>query len=265
MSTVPMAFLRRDLFIWASYRTSVVSFAVGVGVLLGMVYFLGNAVDADSEHLNQYGGDYVAFLLAGFALTDFFNRGLSSLPGTLRECQQTGTLEPLLVTPLGLAAFIAGSSLFKLLLASIRAVLMLLFGVLVLGFWHSPDPVSMLIVLIPGSVAVFALSLLFSAFVVLIKQADPIIAAYGLMAAVLGGLLFPVQALPIWIKPLAWFIPLSHTLTGLRLALHGSPPSDVLPQALALLALSAVLVPISIISFNWALTRAKQDGTLSQY
>jgi ABC-2 type transport system permease protein len=161
--------------------------------------------------------------------------------------------------------FIVGSSLFKFLIAAIRTVVMLLFGIVALGYWQNPDPVSLLLVLIPASVAVFALGLLFSAFVVLIKQADPIISAYSLMAAVLGGVLFPVQALPIWIKPLAWLIPLSHALTGLRLALHGSPPSELWPQIISLAVLSAVLLPASIFSFRWALERAKKDGTLIQY
>lgn len=263
--TVATAFLRKDLIVWSSYRTSVVSFGLGIGVLLGIVFLVGPAVETDSGYLDRYGGDYTAFLLAGLAFTDLFNRGLSSLPATIREYQQNGTLEPLLVTPLGLVDFIVGSSLFKFLIAAIRTVVMLLFGVVALGYWQNPDPVSLLLVLIPASVAVFALGLLFSAFVVLIKQADPIISAYSLMAAVLGGVLFPVQALPIWIKPLAWLIPLSHALTGLRLALQGSPPSELWPQVISLAVLSAVLVPVSIFSFRWALERAKKDGTLIQY
>ncbi len=265
MSTVALAFLRRDLLIWSSYRTSVVSFALGAAVMIGIVYFLGQVVEADSDLLDQYGGDYVAFLLSGFAFVDLFNRGLSSLPGMIREQQQNGTLEPLLVTPTRLAELVVGSSLFGFFLSSGRATVMLLFGVIVLGFWRGADPVSMLIVLIPGAVAIFALSILFTAVVILIKRADPVVAAYSLMAAILGGLLFPVEALPFWIRPLSWFVPLSHSLSGLRLGLEGHPPSTVLPEVLALLALAAVLLPLSIVSFNWALNRAKHDGTLVQY
>ncbi len=265
MSTVTLAFLRRDFLIWSSYRTSVVSFAFGTAVMIGIVYFLGQVVEADSGVLDKYGGDYVAFLLSGFAFADFFNRGLSALPGIIREQQQNGTLEPLLVTPTRLVEFVVGSSLFRLILSSGRALVMLLFGVIFLGFWRGADPVSMLIVLIPGAVAIFALSILFAAVVILIKRAEPIVAAYSLMAAILGGLLFPVEALPLWIRPLSWFVPLSHSLSGLRLGLEGHPPSTVLPEVAALLALSAVLLPLSIVSFNWALSRAKQDGTLVQY
>ena len=263
--TVALAFLRRDLLIWSSYRTSVVSFGLGAAMMIGIVYFLGQVVEADSDLLDQYGGDYVAFLLSGFAFTEFFNRGLSSLPGMIREQQQNGTLEPLLVTPMRLAEFIIGSGLFRLILSVARGMTMLLFGVIFLGFWRGADPVSMLIVLIPAAVAIFALSILFTAVVILIKKAEPVVAAYSLMAAILGGLLFPVEALPFWIRPFSWFVPLSHSLSGLRLGLEGHPPSAVLPEVLALLALAAVLLPLSIVSFNWALSRSKRDGTLVQY
>lgn len=265
MSIAAVAFFRRDLLIWSSYRTSVVSFVFGAGVMIAIVYFLGRVVKADSGELDRYGGDYVAYLLAGFAFTDIFNRGLSSLPGTIREQQQNGTLEPLLVTPLRLPEFVLGSALFGAVVSGARAGVMLLFGIIVLGFWHNANVLSVLIVLIPGAAAVFALSILFAAVVILIKQADPIVAAYSMMAAILGGMLFPVEALPGWMQPLAWLIPLSHALSGMRLGLEGETPSDVLPHAAALVALCAVLLPISILAFNWALSRARQDGTLVQY
>lgn len=265
MTSVSMAFLRKDALVFASYRTSVLSFLFGGAVLLGVVYFIGNAVKADSASLDKYGGDYVSFLLAGFAFSDLFGRGLSSLPSTLREQQQNGTLEPLLVTPLSLMELVIGSCLFTLAQSVVRAATMLGFGVLVLGFWHDANFVSFAIVLLPSIVSMFALGLLFSAFVVLIKQADPVISAYNLMSTVLGGVLFPVQALPVWIGVFAWALPLSHALSGLRLALIGEPPSQVLAPAVALTVLASLLLPAAIVAFNYALTRAKKEGTLVQY
>ncbi len=265
MSSVALAFLRRDFLIWSSYRLAFLSQILGAFVLIGIAYFIGRTVDSDAEQLEKYGGDYAAFLLSGFALTDLFTRGLSSLPRAIRENQQNGTLEPMLATPLRLQELVIGSSLFNLVVSLGRTTLTLIFGALVLGFWTDVNPVSLLIVLIPGALALFALGILFAAIVVLIKQANPIIAAYGAMAAILGGMIFPVEALPAWLKPLSWLVPLSHTLSGIRLAMLGEPPSAVAPQALALVGLAAVLLPVSIVGFNWAMNRAKQDGSLGQY
>jgi ABC-2 type transport system permease protein len=265
VSSVTMAFLRRDALIFASYRTSVLSFVFGGAVLLGVVYFLGHAVEADSEHLERYGGDYVAFLLVGFAFADLFGRGLCSLPASLRDQQQSGTLEPLLVAPVGLRELVIGSSVFHFTQSLVRAGSILAFGAIFLGLWHNANLLSVAIVLLPATVAMFALGLFFAAFVVLIKQADPVISSYNLGATVLGGVLFPVQALPAWIAIFAWLFPLSHALSGLRLALNGEPPSGVLGPAIALTIIAVLLLPTSVFAFRYSIKRAKKEGTLVQY
>ncbi len=265
MNSVALAFLRRDFLLWSSYRLAFISQFMGVFVVIGIAYFMGRTVGNGGEQLEKYGGDYAAFLLSGFALTDLFGRGMGSLPRVIRENQQNGTLEPMLATPLRLLEFVIGSSLFSLSTSVVRTTVTLLFGAFVLGFWTNVNPVSLLIVFIPGAVALFALGLLFTALVVLIKQADPVIGAYGAMAAILGGMVFPVEALPIWLRPLSWLVPLSHALSGMRLAMLGEGPSVVAPQALALVGLAAVMLPVAVVAFSWSITRAKQDGSLAQY
>ena len=141
----------------------------------------------------------------------------------------------------------------------------MLFGVFVLGFWHDANFAALLVVLVPGAVAIFALSILFAAVVVLIKQADPIIGAYSMMAAILGGMVFPVEVLPIWIRPLAWLIPISHAMTGTRLALAGEGIGEIAVHAIVLAAIAVVLLPVSIFAFNWAVQRAKYEGSLVEY
>lgn len=262
---IAFAFLRRDFFIWTSYRLTVLSELFSVGLVLGFVFFIGNAMDGNVDQLDKYGSEYLPFLLSGFAFLDIFGRGLSSLPRLIRDNQQNGTLEPMLAAPLRYIDLIVASSLFQFIRASWRASLLLLFGVVVLGYWRETNLLSLVVVFLPAMVATFSLAILFAGFVVLIKRADPVITAYSAMAALLGGLLFPVEALPFWLRPLAWLVPLSHTLSGLRLALEGASLSAVAPHALALLALSMVLLPISILGFNFAVRRAKTEGSLAWY
>lgn len=263
--SIALAFLRRDFLIWTSYRLSLLSQVLGSFALIGIIYFIGRTVEGNVRLLEKYGGDYVAFLLSGLAFTSIFTEGLNSLPRVIRENQQTGTLETMLLTPVRLIDFIVASSLFGVLLSLVRSSVIFLFGVLVLGFWRDASLISILAVFIPAVLAMFSIGVLSAAFVVLVKQADAVIAAYGAMAAILGGMLFPVEALPNWLRPLSALVPLSHALSGLRLALQGEPPSAIAPQALALLFLAAALLPISIATFNWAINRAKKEGSLAQY
>ena len=215
--------------------------------------------------LERYGGSYAAFLLSGLILTDLLTRGLGTLPGVIRQGQQAGTLEPMLAAPLRLFDLVVASSLFGLFQSLARVALLTVFGVFVLGFWHDANFAALLVVLVPGAVAIFALSILFAAVVVLIKQADPIIGAYSMMAAILGGMVFPVEVLPIWIRPLAWLIPISHAMTGTRLALAGEGIGEIAVHAIVLAAIAVVLLPVSIFAFNWAVQRAKYEGSLVEY
>jgi ABC-2 type transport system permease protein len=264
MSTA-VAFLRRDFLTFSSYRLSAATQVLSVVGIITMVYFVGETVTGQGALLERYGGSYAAFLLSGLALTDLLTRGLGTLPGVIRQGQQAGTLEPMLAAPLRLFDLVVASSLFGLFQSLTRVVLLMLFGIFVLGFWHDANFASLLVVLVPGAVAIFALSVLFAAVVVLIKQADPIIGAYAMMAAILGGMVFPVEVLPIWIRPLAWLIPISHAMTGTRLALAGETIAEVAVHAAVLAAIAVVLLPASIFAFNWAVQRAKYEGSLVEY
>jgi hypothetical protein len=54
-------------------------------------------------------------------------------------------------------------------------------------------------------------------------------------------------------------------LAGLRAALDGATPTDVLGYAVELLVMAAVLFPVGVVAFSWSIRRAKEDGTLGHY
>jgi len=89
--------------------------------------------------------------------------------------------------------------------------------------------------------------------------------AYGAVMGLLGGALFPTQTLPDWVQALAQLLPLTPALAGLRAALDGATPTDVLGYAVELLVMAAVLFPVGVVAFSWSIRRAKEDGTLGHY
>jgi ABC-2 type transport system permease protein len=138
-------------------------------------------------------------------------------------------------------------------------------GVLLLGFWRQANWLSLVCVTLPGIVVFLSIGTLASAFIVLFKQGDPILSSYTWVTAVFGGVFFPISSLPSWLQPVSLFVPLTYALTGLRAALQGASPTEVAPQAFAVLLAGAVLWPISLFCFNWAVRRAKMEGSLVQY
>jgi ABC-2 type transport system permease protein len=89
---------------------------------------------------------------------------------------------------------------------------------------------------------------------------------FGHLSALLGGVYFPMQVLPQWLQGIAFFIPFTHALEGLRQAvLNGKRLTQLISQVSILGAFAIFLSPISLAFFAWAVRQTKRLGTLSQY
>jgi ABC-2 type transport system permease protein len=262
---IALAFVRRDFLIWSSYRLAVVWQLLGVCLLVGLVYFVGVTLGDRTDLLGGGSTSFVAFVLSGIAVTDLVMQGLHSVPQAIRENQKAGTLEPMLLAPLGGLGLLLASSLFSLALALARAAAYFVLGWSVLGFWHQANLATVALVLVPGVVAFLALGTLSAAFVIVVKQGDPIVIAYAALTAMLSGVFFPVTVLPAWLQPFAAYVPLTYVLAGVRAGLDGAAPFDVIGTALLLAGLGAVLLALGLVGCNWALNYAKTEGSLAQY
>ncbi|MCB0178234.1 MAG: ABC transporter permease, partial [Anaerolineae bacterium] len=98
------------------------------------------------------------------------------------------------------------------------------------------------------------------------KRGDPVTTIFSLAGRLLSGEMYPVTVLPIWLQFVAAFLPMKYSLDALRLALLQDYSISQLSFELSMLLLFGfILVPSSVIFFNWAINRAKRDGSLSQY
>jgi ABC-2 type transport system permease protein len=263
--SVAYAFLRRDFLIWSSYRLSAFWQISGVFLTLGLVYFAGTAIGDRSELIDEENGSYVAFILIGLAFMDVLLQGLSSLPRAINDNQRAGTFEPMLLAPITPGSMLVNFFTFKFLFSIFRMVIMIGFGLIVLGFWEHFQPLTVLVVLVPAVLTFMAMGALSAAFLILVKQGDPILLAYSGITAILGGAVFPVEALPDWIRPVTFLIPLTHALSGIRDGFNGHPVGDVLPQIAVLSVMAAVMLPPSLKAFAWSLDRARKEGALAEY
>jgi ABC-2 type transport system permease protein len=263
--SVAAAFLRRDFLIWSSYRLSAFWQIAGVFLTLGLVYFAGTAIGDRSSIIGEENGSYIAFILLGLAFMDMLLQGLSALPRAISDNQRAGTFEPMLLAPITAGSMIINFWTFKFLFSAFRMLIMIGFGIIVLGYWDHANPITVIAVLIPAVLTFMSMGALSAAFMILVKQGDPILIAYSGVTAILGGAVFPIDSLPDWIKPLTFLIPLTHALAGIREGFNGGAVTDVLPQIAVLSVMAVVMMPPSVMAFSWALTRAKQEGSLAEY
>jgi ABC-2 type transport system permease protein len=103
-------------------------------------------------------------------------------------------------------------------------------------------------------------------FILVFKQGDPVRWLYGGAATLLGGVYFPVQMLPDWLRPFSVVFPITHALEAMRRAvLLGTGVGGISVQLLVLAGFAAVSVPAGALAFRWALRRIRLDGTLGSH
>lgn len=262
------AFLLRDLHLDLSYPLNFLW--RGGSILLHLVtfYFLGRLIDsAAAPYLAPYGGQYFPFALVGLALAAFQEVGLTAISQTILYGMYTGTLEAMLVTPTSLSTIVFSSVLYQFFVALVSLLFYLGLSCGFLGVSLSQANLfSAAVLLLLALTAHLPLGIFSASLLLLLKRGDPLTQMLGHLSILLGGVYFPVQVLPAWLQTVSWFIPFTHALEGLRQAvLLGRGLPALVPQVTVLLALTIILLPLSLAAFAWAVHQAKRLGTLSQF
>jgi ABC-2 type transport system permease protein len=258
------AILRRDMLTAIRYRTGFAIAAAGGLVEIAAFYYLARAV---GPGFRPDGMDYYPFLLIGTGFYTFLVMGINSFLAAVQEAQQTGTLEVLMTTATPPAVLVFLSALSSFAGKSVGLLFYIAGGLLIFrvpvqgaNLWGCLL-VFVLSVGIAVAVGIFAASIQLA-----IQKGSAVVWLLGSVVWFLTGALFPVQALPRWLRTLSEVIPLTHSLTGMRAALLQSASFAVVGrEVLILAAFCLILLPLSLLVFSGTLRRARLQGTLSFY
>ncbi len=262
------AFLKKNLLITLSYRFNIFIQAAKVIISLLMFYFIGETFgSALSPYLARYGGGYFAYVLVGYAVSTFVSVGLNAFSDEVRAAQIEGTLEALLSTPTSVYTILVGNSLWSFIQAFVESVIRIGIGAAFFGLHLSMEhALGALLILFLTLLAFLAIGALSASFIMIFKQGDPIRFIFGSSSYFLGGVIFPVEVLPVPLQNLAELLPITHAIKALReLLLARMSLESTGPLLLNLVLFIALLAPVSIMAFRFAVRRAKRDGSLVQY
>ena len=147
--------------------------------------------------------------------------------GLVREKEQ-GTIEQLLVTPISRSALIAGKMIPYGVIATLDFVVVTLLARLVFQL-----PFSASVVLPVGALAsLFILSLLaLGALISTLSQTQlqaNFMAVFIIVPSiVMSGFVFPIEAIPRWLQPVAWTLPMTYFVDAIRgLTLKGNSVAE---------------------------------------
>jgi len=263
-----LAFLKRDLRIAWSYRLQFLAQAGGIFITTLVFFFMGKMITPQqSPQIAMYGGDYFAFSLVGLAFADYLMISVNGFADEVRRGQVQGTFEALLTTPVAPLAVLLYSSLSSFLFTTLRVLFYLALGVYCFDMqWRLASPALFGLVFVLTVASFWGLGLLSAAFVIVFKQSSPINWALGPLAGLLGGVMFPVQLLPDWLKWVADLLPITWALEAFRqVLLNGAGFAQIKTECFALLLFAAIFLLCGITAFRFGLRYAQKDGSLLHY
>ena len=271
MSTVGrtlLAFVTKDFLLEVSYRfaTALALMEVASGLLI--YFFIDRLFGHDVVgHLRPYGVGYFAYVLLGLALFSFMGTGISGVAGQVSREQLMGTHEAILATPLRPGVLALGLSLWGVLYACGEMAGYLLVGAFLIGTpVGNANFLSVVVILVLAVISFNSLGLLAASVIIIFKRGNPVAWMFQGVAGLLGGVYFPVEVLPQWLQSLSALIPVTYAVRGLELAVYqGASLPTLRGEILPLALLSAVLLPMGLLSFAAAIRRAKRDGSLAHY
>jgi ABC-2 type transport system permease protein len=259
-----LALFRRDYLIRTSYPL-VRALDVGIGAIEVLIYyFISQTFEGVTSASLGGAPSYFAFALVGITITAVVAATSSGVGFTLREEQLTGTLEALVAQPVRATEMAFGMCGLPLLMATVRVTLYLLVGGALLGIdFGDTDWLGFGAVLVATGAAMSSVGIVTGAVVLVVKRGTAIssFAIFGM--SLLGGAFFPVSVLPGWLQWLGELVPPYFAFEGLRNALYLG--SDWEGDALVLLALAGIGLPLAVWLFGRGLLYARRSGSLAQY
>lgn len=257
------AIAKRDWLTAIRYRTGFLITTLGAAAELAAFYYLAHAI---GPGFRPEGIDYFPFLLVGTGFYTFLITGINAFLVVIQEAQQTGTLEVLMTTstPAPVLLFLSAISAFA------GSTLQLIFyigaGLLLSDFPFHPNVVGSLVIFVLSLMMAVAFGMFAASLQLAIQKGSALVWLLGSGAWFMTGTLFPVSTLPKPLAQLAEWIPITHALTGMRMALLQGIDFGGLGREIAALALfCAVLLPSSLWVFSRTLRAARRGGTLSFY
>jgi ABC-2 type transport system permease protein len=262
-----LALIAAQWRVMMSYRLQTLISFGGLVFTVVPLFFIAQAVQpVMANAIRDEGGNAFGFLLIGTVALLLVTTALSVIPSALASGIGSGTLEALLTTPTPMPTLVIGMSTFPLIMATLRA------GVLLAGGWLLG--VTMIPATLPlaaGILAIIvvahaAIGLISGAMVLAFRTAGPLSRLVLIASSLLGGVYYPTHVIPSWLRIVADVLPLSYGLRALRrVLLQDASITDVAPDLLILLGETAVLVALGVGVFSLAFRYARRQGTLAQY
>ncbi len=259
------AFVERQTNLWKRYWAwELVWLVYGVVNTLAITFI---AKEAEQAGITTDASNLVLFLLLGTLVWAYLSAVLDDISLVITWERWEGTIEHTLMAPVSRAVHLIGMSIFGVLHAIVRTVL--IFAIAVPFFsvdlgqanWFAAA-----VVIVVGSVSVAGLGILTGVLPLLYPERGTQM-SFMIQAVVLliSGVYYSVDVLPPWLRVFSYISPATYFLDGIRGAIiDGDGVQDLLGTLATLVVFGVILVPGSIAVFAVAEKWARKTGQLKR-
>jgi ABC-2 type transport system permease protein len=166
--------------------------------------------------------------------------------------RQKGTLRRLLITPTHRATYLLGTITGQVAIAVVQMLLLVLFGIVVMGLNWGHAPGALAVMLLASTLAAASLGTALGAVVKTESQASGLSIMLGMTMALLGGCWYPIELFPQFVRTAVKVLPTSWAMQGLLdIVVRGQGVRAVLPEAGVLLGFAALFFAVGVCRFRY--------------
>ena len=210
---------------------------------------------------------FVLYLLIGTTMWSYLSAVFDVVAETIAWERWEGTIEYTLMAPVPRFLHLLGTCCYAITYAVSRALLIFAIIAVLFGIdLHGANVVTVAEVIAVGSISVIGLAMVAAVLPLLFTErgAQMTFVIHSSLLLI-SGVYAPVDVLPVWLRVLSPFSPITYVLRGVRAGLlDGAPPAAVTSDVLVLAVMGVVLVPGGLLVFRMAERYAKRTGRLKR-
>jgi ABC-2 type transport system permease protein len=227
--------------------------------------FVGRVVAASGPgFVERFGIDYTSFVVVGVLVHAVAASGLHVFRAALRREQLQGTLELLVASAVPVPVLMLAAGAGELAITAVGGAAFLAVASAIAGLDVTVSTTMVAAVLLYVAF-MSGVGLASAGFVLVSKEGDPISWLLGAATGLLGGVYFPVELLPGWLRGVAAVLPTTSALALARAGLGAPGPASPARSLLGLGAAAAASITLGFLVLRWGHRRARRTGTLGEY
>lgn len=214
--------------------------------------------------LERLTGNYATYVSVGTMISILFGHTIWQVGYYLRREQLSGTLEVNFLLPINPVTLVLGKTLAFDLIFCLYIPFILLLSWLFLGLQISGSIILALVTLVLSIVSAFGLGLLFSSLTFVFRRISRITALYVSFMYLFSGRSYPISILPIWLRIVPYFFPITWSLDAIRAVLVFNS-EEIWPTMAGSTIFSIILIMVGYFTFKIMLKTVKKRGGLGGY